>query len=252
MFRKFARLPVSDVRFAGSMRVRFCILASIAALACAPQQAEVGADPPFDAGLDPRDGVPPFAEASSDAQEGGAVGRCDGQAPLRLYLWNLRTAASSPDVNYIVKVENATGAPLAMSSLEVRYYLTNELMAPSVIDVFYIDTCCSNKRTDFKDGVLTSLETLSPRPNADAYLRVAFASTVGLLAAGDAVQVEIGFHDVGYTRSQRQTNDYSYVASAGGTQSEWDGCPGPQCEAKFTSCASTIYRDGVLVWGTPP
>jgi hypothetical protein len=208
----------------------------------------VGADPPGDAGPGLRDGTPPFADVSTD----GAVGRCDGRAPLRLYLWNLRTAASSADVNFIVKVENATGAPLAMSSLEVRYYLTNELVPPSVIDVFYVDTCCSNKRTDFKDGVVTSLETFVPKPDANAYLRVAFASTVGLLAAGDAVQVEIGFHDVGYSRNQTQTNDYSYAASAGGTQAEWDDCPGPQCEAKFTSCALTLYRDGMLVWGTPP
>jgi hypothetical protein len=155
-------------------------------------------------------------------------------------------------VNFIVKVENATGAPIAMSSLEVRYYLTNELAAPHVIDVFYVDTCCSNKRTDFKDGVLTSLEPFSPKPDANAYLRVAFANAVGSLASGDAVQVEIGFHDVGYMRSQTQTNDHSYAPSAGGTQAEWDDCPGAQCASKFTSCALTVHRDGALVWGTPP
>jgi len=252
MRRKCAPSRVSEMPAArATCALCFGAALSMTALACAPQEAEVGADPPLDAGPGSDDVAPP-RDASIDGQDGGAVGRCDGQAPLRLYLWNLRVAASSTDVNFIVKVENATGAPIAMSSLEVRYYLTNELAAPQVIDVFYVDTCCSNKRTDFKDGVLASLEPFSPKPDANAYLRVAFANAVGSLASGDAVQVEIGFHDVGYMRSQTQTNDHSYAPSAGGIQAEWDDCPGAQCASKFTSCALTVHRDGALVWGTPP
>jgi hypothetical protein len=212
---------------------------------CGGAHAEVGAHPPLDAGLI---GDTPSPADGSDASSG----RCDARAPLRLYYWNLSVAASSTDINYIVKVENATGAAIPLSSLEVRYYFTNELPSSATVDVFYTDTCCSNKKTDFSDGVLTSLKSLPARPNADAYLPIAFAATVGMLADGDAVQVEIGFHDVGYARSLTQTNDYSYVPAAGGTQSQWNDCPGPQCESKFTSCSSTVHHNGMLVWGTPP
>ena len=161
---------------------------------CAQVQAEVGSDPPVDAGSIVGDGAPRPGDAGGSA-------RCDALAPLRLYYRNLRTAASSPDINFIVKVENATGAPIAMSSLEVRYYFTNELTPAATIDIFYTDTCCSNKKTDFNDAILTSVKSLPPQPNADSYLPIAFAPTVGSLADGDAVQVEIGFHDVGFVRS---------------------------------------------------
>jgi hypothetical protein len=230
----------------GSRVTRFAVSALVLA-GCAPASAEVGSAPPLDA-ASTFDGP----SRPGDAADAGGRGRCDAQAPLRLYYWNLRTAASSTDINYIVKVENATGAPIAMSSLEVLYYFTNELTSSATIDIFYTDTCCSNKKTDFKDAILTSVQSLPANPNADAYLTVAFTPAVGFLAAGDAVQVEIGFHEPGYARSLTQTNDYSYAATAGGTQTQWDACPGPQCESKFTTCASTVHEDGILVWGTPP
>jgi hypothetical protein len=207
----------------------------------------VGSVPPLDAGSI-GDG-PSWAADASDAL-GGA--RCDARAPLRLYYRNLRTAASSTDINYIIKVENATGAAIPMSSLEVRYYFTNELPSSATIDIFYTDTCCSNKKTDFNDGILTMLKSLPPKPYADAYLPIAFGPAVGALAHGDAVQVELGFHIGGDSGSLTQSNDHSYAATAGGTQSQWNDCPGPQCESKFTSCALTVHQNGVLVWGTPP
>jgi len=214
---------------------------------CAPSHAEVGSDPPLDAATT-ADGTTPGADGSDAA---GAV-KCGARTPLRLYYWNLRTAATSTDINYIVKIENATGAAIPLSSLEVRYYFTNELTSSATIDIFYTDTCCSNKKTDFNDGIVTSVKSLPAKPNADAYLPIAFAPTVGSLADGDAVQVEIGFHEPGSTRTLTQTNDYSYGATAGGTQAQWNDCPGPQCESKFTSCALTVHENALLVWGTPP
>jgi len=214
---------------------------------CGAMHAEVGSVPPLDAGA--------IGDAPSSTADGGDApggGRCDARAPLRLYYRNLRAAATSTDINYIVKVENATGAAIPMSSLEVRYYFTNELPSSATIDIFYTDTCCSNKKTDFNDGIVAMLKTLPPRPSADAYLPIAFGPAVGMLAHGDAVQVELGFHVGGDAGILTQANDYSYAATAGGTQSQWNDCPGPQCESKFTSCALTVHQNGVLVWGTPP
>jgi Cellulose binding domain len=291
MQRKFERSSVRDSlvrrRWSGRRRAPWL---SIVVIGCSPLDVEVGSVPPVasDAGdaasslaTDASDAAPPMAsdagdsaprpaadagdtgqaladrsggsgEAGRDASEAGSVGRCDASAPIRLYYWNLSGQASSNHLNYIVKVENASGAPLALSSLEVRYYLTNELSPPTAIDIFYTDTCCSNRVSDFNGDVLRTLEAMPARPNANAYLRIAFSTAVGSLAPGDAVQVELGFHDPGYARNLTQTNDYSYRATSTGTQAQWNECPGAQCDAKFTTCAITVHRDDVLVWGTPP
>lgn len=223
----------------------------------APAVADAsGSDVPLasdarDTGPAPIDRSSP-SEAGGDASEGGIVGRCDALAPIRLYYWNLSAPSSSDHLNYIVKVENATGVPLPLSSLKVRYYFTNELAPPTAIDIFYTDTCCSNRISAFNGDVLRTLEAMPAKPNANAYLQIAFAAAVGSLASGDAVQVELGFHDPGYARNLTQTNDYSYRATSTGTQAQWNDCPGPQCDAKFTTCAITVHRDDVLVWGTPP
>jgi hypothetical protein len=203
--------------------------------ACAPVNAEVGS------------GLPPTADGGPD----GPALSCDALAPLKLYYWNAHPADSTLQVNYLVKVENGTGAPVPLSSLKLRYYLTNELTTPTTIVIFYSDTCCSNK-IFFDDKVLTFFQSISPRTNADSYLEIGFDATVGLLASGDAVQVEIGYHDVNFAAYLDQTNDYSYIPTATGTQAQWDTCPGPRCPSTFTSCSMTVYRDDVLVWGTPP
>jgi hypothetical protein len=190
------------------------------------------------------------ADSGIDASDAGQLGRCDALAPIRLYYRNGQVGGTSPMIDYLVKVANATGGAVPLDSLKIRYYFTNELQAPWTIDVFYSDTCCSNKIVNF--NVLRSLLAIPATTNANAYLEIGFDAAVGSLAPGDAVQVELGFHDPGSGRTLTQTNDYSYRATAAGTQPEWDSCPGPQCPAKFTSCAMTVYRDDVLVWGTPP
>ena len=235
-------------------RAALCI--SYGALAaCSAENAQVGSGLP--PGVDASDvgstlldrAAPP--DMPVDALEGGAV-RCDSVAPLRLYYRNLSPSSSSTNINYIIKVENATAAAVPLSSLEVRYYFTNELAAPFETDVFYADTCCSNKMTDFNDRIVMTVKTMAALPNADAYLGIGFTTSLGTLAVGDAVQVEIGFHDPSYARNLTQANDYSYAATATGTQSQWNDCPGSQCEAQFTICAVTVHLDGALAWGTPP
>jgi len=205
---------------------------------CSALQAEVGS------------GLPPQWDA--EPPDAPTAGRCDAFAPLRLYYWNAHVEDSSNIIDYLVKVENVTGVALALGSLKVRYYFTNELAPPSTIDIFYTDTCCSNKVTNFNADILASVQSVRATAGANAYLEIAFASGLRPLASGDAVQVELGFHDPAYARNVNQTNDYSYMATAAGTQAQWDSCPGPQCDAKFTTCSMTVHQDDALVWGTAP
>jgi hypothetical protein len=249
---KFAQFSASRRRISGVSALAGTL---VAIGGCAPIGAEVGAVPPEGGAWEDdgatRDGASRPVDGASDPQD-GAVGRCDPSAPLRLFYWNLKSETMSTDINYIVKVDNETGAAVPLSSLEVRYYFTNELAPPTEIDVFYADTCCSNKRTDFNDAIVASVQTIAAKPGANAYLSIAFSPAAGTLLAGDAVQVEVAFHDEAYARMLAQSNDHSFSAAANGTQTQWDRCPGSQCEAKFTSCMLTVHRDQRLVWGTPP
>lgn len=182
---------------------------------------------------------------------GGAAARCDAAAPLKLYYWNARPQTVTDLIDYLVKIENATGSPVPLETLKIRYYFSNELPPPATLEVYYSDTCCSNKIL-FNEQVLTSLHSITPRQNADSYFEIGFMPTVGMLAAGDAVQVEFGFHDPDFALALNQGDDYSYSATASGDQLDWDACPGPRCLDSFTSCALTVYRSDALVWGTPP
>jgi hypothetical protein len=207
-----------------------------------------------DAELERADSIDAPAEASdarADTSDAGPLGRCDALAPIRLYQRSVQVAASTSMINYLVKVENATGSALPLSSLKVRYYFTHEGGGSSRLSIFYTDTCCSNPIINFDADVVLSVQTLPPATKADSYIEIGFDAAVGSLAAGDAVQVELGFQDAA-GQNQTQTNDYSFSATASGTQHQWDSCPGPQCDAKFTVCSTTVYRDDVLVWGTPP
>ena len=257
MHRKFAPSSAADRR-AGTAerprraRDRSSVVASAFVFACAvgcsPVRAEVASDPPALDGSTSLDA----AARPGDVDLDGARARCDEAAPLRLYAWNLRTTEQSADINTIFKIENATGASLALSTLEVRYYFTNELAQRAKVDVFYTDTCCSDKVTDFNDAILTSLASYGPKAKANTALIVGFTSAAPLLRSGDAVQVEVALHEAAYATMLDQSNDYSFAAGAGGTQSQWNECPGPDCDAKFTSCLMTVHREGAIVWGFVP
>jgi hypothetical protein len=121
---KFARSSVHELfhRYLGMTNLAGCVLALSG---CSAIQAEVGS------GLPPLDAQVPDAPGSAP---------CDTSGPLRLYYRNGHLGDSTNIIDYLVKVENASGAPLAPASLNIRYYLTNELAPPTTIEVFYSDT----------------------------------------------------------------------------------------------------------------
>lgn len=234
---KFARSSALDGTVPRQRAVKWVAPWVVALFSCSAIDAQVGSGLP-----PPEDAHPPDAPTRP----------CDVALPIRLYYWNVRPADSTNHLDYIVKVENTTGAALPLGALQIRYYLTNELEPPTEIDIYYTDTCCSDKVTNFNTEILTSMQSMPVTPNADAYLEIGFSASLGSLAHGDAVQVELGLHAPDYARDMTQTNDYSYLPDATGTQEQWDRCPGAQCAPTFTTCVMTVLRDDALVWGTPP
>jgi hypothetical protein len=189
-------------------------------------------------------------DASAASEAGAPASSCPAGAPLELYY---RTAQASPvanSIDFLVKVENGTGFPLPLSALAVRYYFTNEITPTWQTAVYYAGECCNASRSGFTADVAVTVNAMPATPTADHYLEVTFDPAAGTLLAGDSVQVEIAFFAPGHGQNVNQANDYSFIASAAGTQAEWDQCPA-QC-AQFGSCVMTVYENGALVWGTPP
>jgi hypothetical protein len=212
---------------------------------------DVGTPPEVESGAASEDVGPSSVAEVGVPEADSSVGACSDQAPIRLYEWNVALASTTNSLNFAVKLENHTNAAIPLASLTARYYFTNELASPWTAEVYYSDICCSAPVGRMDGNVLPSYHPMvSPAPNADSYLEFGFAAGAGNLAVGDAVQVELGFHAPAYDRNLSQANDYSYAPLAG-TQAQWDACPGGAC-AKFRTCTITVYRDGVLVWGTPP
>jgi hypothetical protein len=187
-----------------------------------------------------------------DAPASPEAGNC-GSGPLALLHWNVSAQSTVFALDFEFKVTNTTGKTIPLSSLVLHYYLTSEFTVNKLY-TYYTEVCCSAPRPRFDANVTLALRDVSPaKPTATSYIEIGFDSAAGTLADQDTVKVEVGL--VGNQETATQTNDYSYVASATGNQQQWDNCPhapgGPMC-AKYVSCVTTVYQDGVLSWGTPP
>jgi hypothetical protein len=193
--------------------------------------------------------VSPGVDAGPGVDSAGAA--CDPGAPIVLYYRAGQGAASTDQIDFLYKVVNNTGAPIPLTSLAVRYYFTNELTVSNQTAVFYTSTCCgSTSHNGFDSDVIVTVNTIPAVSGADTYIETTFDAAAGDVQNGDYVQVEVGFHATAYTQNLQQTNDYSFIATATGTQAAWDACP-TQC-SNFQSCRMTVYKDGVLVWGQAP
>jgi hypothetical protein len=144
-----------------------------------------------------------------------------------------RQADNAPNDNQIkpvISIVNTGTTTVALSELKVRYWYTNE---GGVAQTSYCDWAqvnCAN--------VTRTFVAVSPvRSGADTTLDVAFTAAAGSLAPGAAsgeVQLRMNKNDwSNYTES----NDYSYDQTKT-SLADW-----PKV---------TLYRNGVLVWGTEP
>jgi hypothetical protein len=181
---------------------------------------------------------------------GASSSACPAGAPIELFYRTAQAAADTDAIDFLVKVQNHTGAAIPLSSLSLRYYFTNEITPTWQTAVYYAGECCNASRSGFTADVAVSVNAMPATASADHYLEVTFDAGAGALADGDAVQVEIAFFAPGHTQNLNQANDYSFIASAASTQAAWDQCP-TAC-AQFGSCVITVYENGALVWGTAP
>jgi hypothetical protein len=180
--------------------------------------------------------------------ESGPSGVCTYPGPLTLLYRDIPGAGGL--LTFAFKLMNDSTQPVALSEFKVRYFLTSEIASPSVV-VAYGNVCCPD--TNILTHVTATMVPVGPPlANADRYIEISFDASSGTLAPAHSVEVEMQFRDSAATNMpSNKTNDYSYIATAIGTQAQWDACPGGACTA-FQSCLMTVYRNGTLVWGTPP
>ena len=217
-------------------------LVALAPSACFDGNAQPIVRIPVDASL-----PPPPLDGSIDSSSS----TCDPtQTTLPFYYRNVQPAADANGIDFIFKIDNRTGAAFPLSELSIRYYFTNEITSSPQTSVFYSGTCCGETRTGFTADVLVTVNPMAATATADHYLEVTFDAGAGALLAGDAVQIEVGYSAVNHSQNLNQANDYSFVAANTSTQAAWDLCP-TEC-AQFGSCVMTVYRNGTLVWGSPP
>jgi hypothetical protein len=190
----------------------------------------------------------PIVRVAADG--GGGASACPAEGPYRLFYRAAQAATTADSIDFLFKIQNASGASLPLASLAVRYYFTSEVAAPQT-SVYYADECCAASRTGFTaDVAVTVNATPTATATADHYIEVTFDAGAGSVQDGDSVQVEVGFFAPLHAQTLNQANDYSFIATSAGTQAQWDLCP-PQC-AQFQSCVMTAYLNGTLIWGTPP
>lgn len=205
-----------------------------------------GNDPP-DAGV-PGGGdaaiAPPPAERDSGAGGAGAApaGTGGDAAPVpavgdppALSVQYLATNAAPQDnvIAPTLQLSLTGGDSVELAGIELRYYFSNEhaTQCPGgcKVESYYAGVHPSGM------SVMARRSYVSTGGNA-AYLSISFDAAAGSLHAGESVELQQQFHTDPYSDFDER-DDYSFD---------------PTRSTLGDTSKVTVYRDGKLVWGTPP
>jgi hypothetical protein len=147
------------------------------------------------------------------------------------------SSATSAYIGCELSVLNSGSTPVALSTLEVRYYYTDEVHLTPQVNLNW-----SHVSTSGADQPLTVTSTVGPlqppSTNADTYLAFDFASSHSTLAPGESAVFSWQLQGPDPSKDiYTQTNDYSFEASAT-TLAPWNHV--------------TLTQGGTLVWGALP
>ncbi len=156
--------------------------------------------------------------------------RTSAASGLILDYADANTTATSNQLMPHFEIVNDTSASVALSTLTIRYWYTEDGTESQNFYCDYAVAGCANVT-----GSFTTLT--SPTSTADTYLQIGFSSSAGSIAingnSGD-IQTRVAKSD---WTNYNQANDYSWSA----TQTSY---------APWSYV--TLYQNGALVWGTEP
>lgn len=137
---------------------------------------------------------------------------------------------TNQDIKASLQLENQGPVAVAYSELTARYWLTPENYSGLATNVDWAALGTSQVRTRY-------VPLAQPRSGAFGYVEYTFDPSVGQLAVGgNSGEIRSRFHNAAYGELN-ENDDYSYRAGA------WAYAPNDHI---------TLYRNGVLVWGTEP
>lgn len=166
------------------------------------------------------------------SNEDCATDKCDQtcRATLELKLLSNERGDVAPCIQPYLHFVNTGAVALSLSAYSVRYYYTTADAGSEIYSCYFLQSgnCNQLAPTHFGD--------VSPsRPGASRYLELAFTAGAAAVAPGQLLKLESGFCLPGGANFS-QADDYSYSSSA-----------------SFQSTSKvTLYRQGVLVWGSEP
>ncbi len=168
------------------------------------------------------------AFGSTSSAQVSAATQSGSSSPALKVQYHVSTAAPSPiQLTPLIRIVNGGSAPVALSTLTIRYWYTEEGTQGQTYACDYWANGCANVTARF-------VRLAAPTAGANHYLELGFTSGAGSLAAGaSTTDIQSRFAKTDYSAFD-QTNDWSYD----GTKlapADWNHV--------------TLYQDGVLVWG---
>jgi hypothetical protein len=155
-----------------------------------------------------------------------------GPTTLRLQYRAADTNAGDNQIKPHFNIVNSGSSSVPLSELKIRYWFTREGTASQS---FYCDWAAISGSCSSLTGTFVQLSPA--RSGADFYLEVGFSTAAGSVAAGSQsgeLQLRISKSD---WSNYNESGDYSFD-------------PTKTSFADWTRV--TLYRNGVLVWGTEP
>jgi hypothetical protein len=155
-----------------------------------------------------------------------------GPTTLRVQYRAADTNAGDNQIKPHFNIVNAGTSPVPLSELKVRYWFTRE---GTQNQSFWCDWAATNGACSNVTGTVVQLSPA--RAGADFYVEVSFTAAAGSIPAGGQsgeIQTRISKSD---WSNYIETGDYSFDPT----------------KTSFTDWTRvTLYRNGVLVWGTEP
>ena len=158
-----------------------------------------------------------------------AGGGCVPPVTLTVQLAERDTFTGDAAVAPHFSIKNSGTNPVALSSITVRYWYTEEGTVAQTASCDYAMISCSN--------ITLSLVPVSPAvTGANYYFQFGFTTAAGTLAAGaSTTDIQLRFSKNDFT-NYNETDDYSYLSTT----------------AYTTTAKVTAYLNGTLIYGTEP